>query len=111
MSQLKTIKETRKLLARWGTYWSKQEFGQGYSNKSSTQKLRETLELGCSTSSSYSSQQSDLIYEPEDLKQVSEALEQLKPEFLGAVVKKYIKKEKVQGFYIMEAERTIMMML
>lgn len=107
------IKDTRLLLTRWGNYWRKQEMGLGYASKSPTLKLKETLELGCASpgTTHLVSHMSMSIFEPEELRQVSEVLEKLKPEFVSAIRTRYVLKEKISGFHVREAENEIMLLL
>lgn len=107
------IKDTRRLLTRWGNFWRRQEMGQGYASKSPTLKLKEVLELGCASpgTTHLISHMSMSIFEPEDFKDVTAVLEQLAPELVSAIVQRYIKRERVTGYHIREAERLVMVLL
>jgi len=110
---LKTIKETRKELARWGNFWRSKEYGSGFSSVSPTARICETLRSECYTEGTAHqvSHLSDNIYEPADVLRVSAIVNKLSGNCRQAILAKYVKKKQVTGYFIDEAERFVMIQL
>ncbi len=76
---MRTIKDVQYDLRLWGNFWAGQEEGQGYSNKSNVQAIKEACEVGCASSSTLHlfSNKADSIHVPKHIESIDNSLENL----------------------------------
>lgn len=94
---MRNIKDVRIELSRWGNFWVSKEYGSGFSKRSPTDRLNETMELGYVIPSDMHlfNNKSDAITVPEQFASLGVAIDQLSIECRRAIRQKYISKTKI----------------
>ena len=111
--QLKTIKQVRKDLRVWGSFWANAEMGQGYARQSVTARICEIMRTHVQISSDLHlfSHQADNLYVPPHIDEIGKAVDRLSLSCRSAVKDKYIKQKKRDDYFIREAENTLIAFL
>ncbi|WP_245556384.1 hypothetical protein [Algicola sagamiensis] len=88
----RNIKQLRRELKTWGSYWASKEYGAGYSNRSSFDRMVEQIKLGChiKIDKHLYSHHSDMIIVPEHIKELDKQIERLRPECIRVIRVRYI---------------------
>ena len=115
---MRTIKDVRLELKKWGNFWARQEEGTGYSSKSNVQAIKEACQVGCASSSDLHlfSHRADSIFVPAHIEVIGHNLERLAPRCITAVRQRYVKKgqilyfsdKKTFQFWVEKAERELL---
>ena len=106
---LKNIKQVRKDLRVWGSFWANAEMGQGYARQSVTARICEIMRTQVQISSDLHlfSHQADNFYVPPHIDVIVNALDRLSLSCRTAVKDKYIKRKVRDDYYISEVENTL----
>ena len=109
----KSIKDVRRTMQLWGNFWASQESLQGYASKSNIQALKETLDVGCAAQGTLHlySHLADNMYVPPHIEEIDEAIKHLTQNQRLSISQKYIKRKKVKGKIIDDAERMLLVLL
>jgi len=115
---MRTIKDVRFELKQWGNFWAHQEVGQGYASKSNIQAIKETLDVGCASTSDLHlfSHRSESIYVPPHIARIDSDLERLSHECRTAIRQRYVNRGQILYFadketflfWIRKAERELL---
>ena len=110
---LKTIKQVRKDLRMWGSFWAQAEMGQGYARQSVTARIMEIMRTQIQISSDLHlfSHQADNLYVPPHIDEVGKAIDRLSHNCRSALADKYIKRKTRDDYFIREAENTLIAFL
>ena len=110
---LKTIKQVRKDLRVWGSFWANAEMGQGYARQSVTARICEIMRTQVQISSDLHlfSHQADNFYVPPHIDEIGKAIDRLSLRCRTAVKDKYIKQRHRDEYYIREAENMLIAFL
>lgn len=111
--QLKTIKQVRKDLSVWGSFWARAEMGQGYASNSVTARICEMLRTQVLSSSDLHlfNDRAESIFVPLHIEETGNAIDKLSNKCRAAVKDKYIKKRQRNDLYIREAENALLGLL
>lgn len=106
---LKTIKQVRKDLRVWGSFWARAEEGQGYARQSVTARICEMLRTQVLVSSDLHlfSHQADNLFVPEHIEEIGNVVDKLPHNFKLALKDKYIKNKVRNDYYLREAENLL----
>jgi len=107
---MRKINEVRHELKIWGNYWYHMEKGQGYSNKSNIELLRETLRLGKAITGTghLVSHLADNIKVPDHIAGIDLIVNQLQTHHRVAIRQFYINGRKIRSRLLNEAERELL---
>jgi hypothetical protein len=106
---LKTIKQVRKDLRIWGSFWARAEQGQGYARQSVTARICEMLRTQVVSSSDLHlySNQADSLFVPLHIEEIGNVVDKLPHNFKLALKDKYIKNKVRNDYYLREAENLL----
>ena len=110
---LKTIKQVRKELRVWGSFWARAEEGQGYARQSVTARICEMLRTQVVVSSDLHlfSHQADSLFVPLHIEEIGNVVDKLPHNFKLALKDKYIKNKVRNDYYLREAENLLISLL
>ncbi len=110
---LKNIKQVRKDLRVWGSFWANAEMGQGYARQSVTARICEIMrtQVQISFDLHLFSHQADNFYVPPHIDEIGRAIDRLSLSCRTAVKDKYIKRKVRDDYYIREAENALIAFL
>ncbi|MAI64812.1 MAG: hypothetical protein CL600_08055 [Alteromonas sp.] len=106
---LKTIKQVRKDLRVWGSFWARAEQGQGYARQSVTARICEMLRTQVFSSPDLHlySNQVDSLFVPLHIEEIGRVIDKLPHNFKLALKDKYIKNKVRNDYYLREAENLL----
>jgi|GEM_PF-1584527 len=95
-----TIRDVQSELKQWGSFWARQEEGQGYASKSNVQAIKEACEVGCASSSTLNlfSNSADSIHVPAHIEVIDTNLKRLSHQCKTAIRQSYINKGQILYF-------------
>ena len=114
---MRTINDVQQELRQWGSFWAKQEEGQGFSSKSNAQAIKETCEIGCASSSTlHLFSGSESIYVPYDIEVIDDRMKALSLKCKTAIRQRYVNKGQILYFsdartflfWVKKAERELL---
>ncbi len=102
---MRTIKDVQYDLRLWGNFWARQEEGQGYSNKSNIQAIKEACEVGCASSSTLHlfKNTANSIHVPKHIEGIDNSIGNLDPKCKVALRQRYINRGKILYFADLKA--------
>lgn len=115
---MRTIKDVQFDLRLWGSFWARQEEGQGFSSKSNVQAIKEACETGCASSSTLHlfNNRADSIHVPSHIEAIDNSLKRLSHQCKTAIRQRYINRGQILYFsdaktflfWVRKAERELL---